>query len=96
MRVGPRWNLWGRGRAVDRARPPQAARTGKRDRAFKRLIVLLTAAVAAALIMVTPYGRITRARLAHHGRVLWERLMGLPPDRSLQAEFVRAERLRSR
>jgi GDSL-like Lipase/Acylhydrolase family len=94
MLVGPLWNLWGRGRAADSARPSKTARAGKRHRAFKRLIVLVTAAVAAALILATPYGRITTARLAHRGRMLWERLMGLPPDRSLQAEFVRAERLR--
>ncbi len=87
--------FWARVAGAPQARLPIAAGAGKRDRSFKRLIVLATAAIIVALFAGTPAGRLATARVRERGRLLFERMMGLPPDRTAQSEFIRAERLRA-
>jgi hypothetical protein len=76
-------------------RLPFAVRAERSERGFKRAIVALTALVLVGLVAGTSRGRYVSTIFRLHGHALWDKLIGMPPDRLLMAHRVRAERLRS-
>jgi hypothetical protein len=80
--------------AVQR-RLPFDVRAERRERAFKRSIVALTALALIGLVAGTSTGRYTARVLALRGRALFDWAVGMPPDRLGETELVRAARLKN-
>ncbi len=76
-------------------RLPFAVRADRRIRSFKRWILAITAIALAGIVALTPTGRYAASVLVIEARGLLNRLIGLPPDRSLKEERVHVERLRN-
>jgi hypothetical protein len=70
-------------------------RSEKRERFFKRSIVLFTILTLVGLVIGTATGRYGAMILTVRGRELLDRMVGLPPDRRVIDERHRAERFRN-
>ena len=70
-------------------------RSERRERAFKRSIVVLTMLTLVGLVAGTPAGRYGATVLNLRAHELLDRIVGLPPDRRLIDDRHRAERLRN-
>ena len=71
-----------------------AVRAERRERAFKRGIVALTALALIVLVGGTSAGRYGVWALANRGRDLFDRVMGVPIDRRLLEDRRHVERMR--
>jgi len=89
------WRRWSRSPIAVQGRLGFAVRAERRERAFKRSIQALTALALIGLVAGTPIGRYTVKVLTLQGRELLDRMVGVPPDRQVIEERLRAERLRS-
>ncbi len=89
------WGRWSRAPIAAQGRLAFAVRAARRERAFKRSIVALTVLALVGLVAGTPMGRYAARTLARSGQALIDRSVGLPPDRRLEDQRLRAERLRS-
>jgi hypothetical protein len=67
----------------------------KRTRAFKRTIVAVTVAVILGIVGGTESGRHAARTMSLTARSLLNRIVGLPPDRSLEWKRQHADRLRN-
>jgi len=89
------WGRWSRGPIAVQGRLGFAVRAERRERAFKRSIQALTALALVGLVVGTPMGRYATKLLMLQGHELLDRIVGLPPDRQVIEERLRAERLRN-
>jgi hypothetical protein len=89
------WGHWSRGPVAVQGRLAFAVRAERRERAFKRSILALTALALVGLVAGTPLGRYEAKVLMLRGRGLLNRMVGLPRDRRVDDERLRAERLRN-
>jgi hypothetical protein len=71
------------------------ARALRRERAFKRMIVMLTVFTLAGLVAGTSAGRYGARVLALQVRTLFDKIIGLPPNREIQEQLIRETRSRN-
>ena len=89
------WQRQSRGAATVQGRLAFAVRAERRETAFKRAIAALTAIVVVGLAVGTSTGRHAATLLTFQARVLWNRALGVPPDRQVYDEQVRMVRMRN-
>jgi hypothetical protein len=88
------WQRRSRGAATVQGRLVFVVRAERRERAFKRAIAALTALVIVGLAAGTSSGRYAATLLTFQTRALWDRAMGLPPNRQAYEARVRVNRSR--
>jgi GDSL-like Lipase/Acylhydrolase family len=89
------WPRWSRKPLVVQGKFAFSVRAENQARAFKRVIAAFTGLVILAIIAGTESGRYASVMLAHSGRSLFNRIIGLPQDRELEQERINLQRLRN-
>ncbi len=93
--IRPRWRRRSRRSAEVQGQLPFVVRAERRERAFKRGIVVVTVLILVGIVAGTPQGRELVQSLALRARAWLPTLVGLPADRPAIEERQRIERLRN-